>query len=136
MHPDGEVSVDSLSPAHTLSSVPSPASVEALSPYSLQVSHCLQRFCPYQFLEFDWYFHCKSLVLVVFTYCMCSSWCTVGLNLYPDGVQTLTAALCFWMKTHASTPETFISKSLKHLVKLIICCLSEMCPAPSSNRRC
>ncbi|XP_026202116.1 cyclic AMP-dependent transcription factor ATF-6 alpha [Anabas testudineus] len=33
---DGEVSVDSLSPAHTLSSVPSPASVEALSPYSLQ----------------------------------------------------------------------------------------------------
>ncbi|XP_029356553.1 cyclic AMP-dependent transcription factor ATF-6 alpha [Echeneis naucrates] len=33
---DGEVSVASLSPAHTLSSVPSPASVEALSPYSLQ----------------------------------------------------------------------------------------------------
>lgn len=33
---DGEISVDSLSPAHTLSSVPSPASVEALSPYSLQ----------------------------------------------------------------------------------------------------
>lgn len=34
---DGEVSVDSLSPAHTLSSVPSPASVEALSPpYFLQ----------------------------------------------------------------------------------------------------
>lgn len=32
---DGEVSVDSLSPAHTLSSVPSPSSVEALSPYSL-----------------------------------------------------------------------------------------------------
>ncbi|XP_056133218.1 cyclic AMP-dependent transcription factor ATF-6 alpha isoform X2 [Lampris incognitus] len=32
---DGEVSVDSLSPAHTLSSVSSPASVEALSPYSL-----------------------------------------------------------------------------------------------------
>ncbi|XP_076009445.1 cyclic AMP-dependent transcription factor ATF-6 alpha isoform X2 [Genypterus blacodes] len=32
---DGEVSVDSLSPAHTLSSVPSPGSVEALSPYSL-----------------------------------------------------------------------------------------------------
>ena len=42
--PDGEVSVDSLSPAHTLSSVPSPASVEALSPYSLHVSHCLQLF--------------------------------------------------------------------------------------------
>lgn len=33
---DGEVSLDSLSPAHTLSSVPSPSSVEALSPYSLQ----------------------------------------------------------------------------------------------------
>ncbi|XP_034566638.1 cyclic AMP-dependent transcription factor ATF-6 alpha [Notolabrus celidotus] len=32
---DGEVSVDSLSPAHTLSSVPSSSSVEALSPYSL-----------------------------------------------------------------------------------------------------
>ncbi|XP_027882428.1 cyclic AMP-dependent transcription factor ATF-6 alpha isoform X2 [Xiphophorus couchianus] len=32
---DGEVSVDSLSPSHTLSSVPSPASVEALSPSSL-----------------------------------------------------------------------------------------------------
>ncbi|KAF7657861.1 hypothetical protein LDENG_00021050 [Lucifuga dentata] len=31
---DGEVNVDSLSPAHTLSSVPSPASVEALSLYS------------------------------------------------------------------------------------------------------
>ncbi|XP_062251335.1 cyclic AMP-dependent transcription factor ATF-6 alpha [Platichthys flesus] len=36
IYTDGEVSVDSLSPAHTLSSVPSPASVEALSPYSLQ----------------------------------------------------------------------------------------------------
>uniref|UniRef100_A0A3Q4BXM2 BZIP domain-containing protein n=1 Tax=Mola mola TaxID=94237 RepID=A0A3Q4BXM2_MOLML len=34
--PDGEVSLDSLSPAHSLSSVPSPGSVEALSPYSLQ----------------------------------------------------------------------------------------------------
>ncbi|XP_054458475.1 cyclic AMP-dependent transcription factor ATF-6 alpha [Anoplopoma fimbria] len=33
---DGEVSVDSLSPAHTLSSVPSPSPVEALSPYYLQ----------------------------------------------------------------------------------------------------
>uniref|UniRef100_A0A8C4GGU0 Activating transcription factor 6 n=1 Tax=Dicentrarchus labrax TaxID=13489 RepID=A0A8C4GGU0_DICLA len=33
---DGEMSLDSLSPAHTLSSVPSPSSVEALSPYSLQ----------------------------------------------------------------------------------------------------
>ncbi|KAI4828998.1 hypothetical protein KUCAC02_023062 [Chaenocephalus aceratus] len=33
---DGEVSVDSLSPAHTLSSAPSPGSVEALSPYFLQ----------------------------------------------------------------------------------------------------
>ncbi|XP_037554059.1 cyclic AMP-dependent transcription factor ATF-6 alpha isoform X2 [Nematolebias whitei] len=32
---DGEMSVDSLSPAHTLSSVPSPASMEALSPSSL-----------------------------------------------------------------------------------------------------
>ncbi|XP_007558775.1 cyclic AMP-dependent transcription factor ATF-6 alpha isoform X2 [Poecilia formosa] len=32
---DGEVSGDSLSPSHTLSSVPSPASVEALSPSSL-----------------------------------------------------------------------------------------------------
>ncbi|XP_041646887.1 cyclic AMP-dependent transcription factor ATF-6 alpha [Cheilinus undulatus] len=32
---DGEVSMNSLSPAHTLSSVPSPSSVEALSPYSL-----------------------------------------------------------------------------------------------------
>lgn len=32
---DGEVSVDSLSPAHTLCSLPSPSSVEALSPYSL-----------------------------------------------------------------------------------------------------
>lgn len=32
---DGGVSVDSLSPAHTLSSLPSPSSVEALSPYSL-----------------------------------------------------------------------------------------------------
>ncbi|XP_047199206.1 cyclic AMP-dependent transcription factor ATF-6 alpha [Hippoglossus stenolepis] len=36
IYTDGEVSVDSLSPAHTLSSVPSPGSVEALSPYSLQ----------------------------------------------------------------------------------------------------
>ncbi|XP_029285103.1 LOW QUALITY PROTEIN: cyclic AMP-dependent transcription factor ATF-6 alpha [Cottoperca gobio] len=33
---DGEVSVDSLSPAHTLGSVPSPSSVESLSPYFLQ----------------------------------------------------------------------------------------------------
>ncbi|XP_078115222.1 cyclic AMP-dependent transcription factor ATF-6 alpha [Sander vitreus] len=33
---DGEVSLDSLSPAHTLSSVPSPTSVEAMSPYFLQ----------------------------------------------------------------------------------------------------
>ncbi|TKS74532.1 Cyclic AMP-dependent transcription factor ATF-6 alpha [Collichthys lucidus] len=36
IYTDGGVSVDSLSPAHTLSSVPSPSSVEALSPYSLQ----------------------------------------------------------------------------------------------------
>lgn len=41
VHPDGELSMDSLSPAHTLSSVPSPVSLEALSPYSLHVSHCL-----------------------------------------------------------------------------------------------
>uniref|UniRef100_A0A8C6T3D3 Activating transcription factor 6 n=1 Tax=Neogobius melanostomus TaxID=47308 RepID=A0A8C6T3D3_9GOBI len=33
--PDGELTVDSLSPAYTLSSLPSPSSVEALSPYSL-----------------------------------------------------------------------------------------------------
>lgn len=33
---DGEVSVDSLSPAHTLSSVPSPGSVEVPSPYFFQ----------------------------------------------------------------------------------------------------
>ncbi|XP_061594126.1 cyclic AMP-dependent transcription factor ATF-6 alpha [Cololabis saira] len=33
---DGEVSVDSLSPAHSLSSVPSPVSVETSSPYSIQ----------------------------------------------------------------------------------------------------
>ncbi|KAK6313693.1 hypothetical protein J4Q44_G00151520 [Coregonus suidteri] len=33
---DGDLSVDSLSPAHTMSSVPSPASREALSPYSVQ----------------------------------------------------------------------------------------------------
>uniref|UniRef100_A0A8C6T7P4 Activating transcription factor 6 n=1 Tax=Neogobius melanostomus TaxID=47308 RepID=A0A8C6T7P4_9GOBI len=32
---DGELTVDSLSPAYTLSSLPSPSSVEALSPYSL-----------------------------------------------------------------------------------------------------
>uniref|UniRef100_A0A6Q2XF84 BZIP domain-containing protein n=1 Tax=Esox lucius TaxID=8010 RepID=A0A6Q2XF84_ESOLU len=35
-HTDGDLSMDSLSPAHTLSSVPSPASLEALSPYSIQ----------------------------------------------------------------------------------------------------
>nr|ALS35222.1 activating transcription factor 6 alpha [Acanthogobius hasta] len=35
IYTDGEVSVDSMSPTHTLSSVPSPSSVEALSPYSL-----------------------------------------------------------------------------------------------------
>uniref|UniRef100_A0A8C6T5M3 Activating transcription factor 6 n=1 Tax=Neogobius melanostomus TaxID=47308 RepID=A0A8C6T5M3_9GOBI len=40
--PDGELTVDSLSPAYTLSSLPSPSSVEALSPYSLHVSHCFQ----------------------------------------------------------------------------------------------
>ncbi|KAM3620524.1 uncharacterized protein V6R79_024932 [Siganus canaliculatus] len=33
---DGEMSVESLSPAHTISSVPSPSSFETLSPYSLQ----------------------------------------------------------------------------------------------------
>uniref|UniRef100_A0A8K9UP64 Activating transcription factor 6 n=1 Tax=Oncorhynchus mykiss TaxID=8022 RepID=A0A8K9UP64_ONCMY len=33
---DGDLSVDSLSPAHTMSSVTSPASREALSPYSIQ----------------------------------------------------------------------------------------------------
>ncbi|KAJ7986658.1 hypothetical protein DPEC_G00342170 [Dallia pectoralis] len=32
----GDLSVDSLSPTHTLSSVPSPVSLEALSPYSIQ----------------------------------------------------------------------------------------------------
>lgn len=47
---DGEVRVDSLSPAHTLSSVPSPCSLEALSPYSLQVSPCGLLFVLYSFL--------------------------------------------------------------------------------------
>uniref|UniRef100_A0A3B3D6A6 Activating transcription factor 6 n=1 Tax=Oryzias melastigma TaxID=30732 RepID=A0A3B3D6A6_ORYME len=41
---DGDVSEDSLSPAHTFSSVPSPSSVEAPSPYSSQVSLDLSTF--------------------------------------------------------------------------------------------
>lgn len=57
---DGEVSVDSLSPAHTLSSVPSPASVEALSPCSLQVRHKCQVFVLSGFLAFELHFQCKS----------------------------------------------------------------------------
>lgn len=61
---------------------------------------------------------------------MCPSWCTVGLNPHPDGVQTLTAAHYFYMETHTSTPETLNNKSLKHLVKLLTCCLTKLCPAP------
>lgn len=55
VHPDGEVSVDSLSPAHTLSSVPSPASIEALSPSSLHV----RSFPLPCFLNLNPYFQCK-----------------------------------------------------------------------------
>lgn len=52
--PDGEGSVASLSPAHTLSSVSWPGSVEALSPCSLQVSTCclfsvLFKLCTFDF---------------------------------------------------------------------------------------
>lgn len=51
--PDGEGSVASLSPAHTLSSVSWPASVEALSPYSFQVSPCCLLFVRIGFCAFD-----------------------------------------------------------------------------------
>ncbi|CAG5861545.1 unnamed protein product [Menidia menidia] len=43
---DGEVSVDSLSPAHTLSSAPSPLSVEALSPYASPDEALFPKSCP------------------------------------------------------------------------------------------
>lgn len=134
VYPDGEVSVDSLSPAHTLSSVPSPSSVEALSPYSLQVSHCFQLFV---LLSFQ--LTCISDANLT-TVTGCEYFARVSPSLvrsfHPDGVQTLTAALCFRIATHTYTLETLINKSLKHLVTLIICCQSELCPAPSLNKRC
>lgn len=59
VHPDGDVSVDSLSPAHTLSSVPSPASVEVLSPSSLNVRTRPQSFTLSGFLHLNSEFQCK-----------------------------------------------------------------------------
>lgn len=47
--PDGEEGVSSLTPAHSLSSVSWPGSVEALSPYSLQVSPCCLLFVLFSF---------------------------------------------------------------------------------------
>lgn len=62
VHPDGEVSVDSLSPSHTLSSVPSPASVEALSPSSLHVRICPQSFALPQLSAFEFGFPMQIVV--------------------------------------------------------------------------
>lgn len=90
--------------------------------------------CPSLFSAVDLDFQCKFdhfYWLWVFAYVP-----LLVRSLHPDGVQTLTAALCFWIATHAYTLETLINKSLKHLVTLIICCRSELCPAPSLNKRC
>ncbi|CAG14473.1 unnamed protein product, partial [Tetraodon nigroviridis] len=56
---DGEGSVASLSPAHTVSSVPWPGSVEALSPYSLQVSPCCLLFVLLSCAHLTFNFQCK-----------------------------------------------------------------------------
>ena len=83
VYPDGEVSVDSLSPAHTLSSVPSPSSVEALSPYSLQVSHCVQLFVLLSFHQLT----CISNANLTYLLLGCEHlhmhpfWCTVAIQM-------------------------------------------------------
>lgn len=91
--------------------------------------------CPSQFSPVDLYFQCKSYLLVIglwaFAYASLLVRCC-----HPDGVQTLTAALCFQIATHTYTLETLINKSLKHLVTLIMCCQSELCSAPSLSIRC
>lgn len=113
MCPDGEVRVDSLSPAHTLSSVPSPCSLEALSPYSFQVSPCGLLFVLY------------SIWLLI-----SNSNATIGIDwgyLHTCHMfQTLTAALYFGATI--CTLETLANKSLKHLVTLIMWCQSVCCP--------
>lgn len=57
--PDGEERVSSLTPVHSLSSVSSPGSVEALSPYSLQVSPCCLLFVLFSFVHLTFNFQCK-----------------------------------------------------------------------------
>lgn len=138
--PDGEVSVDSLSPAHTLSSVPSPSSVEPLSPYSSQVSSspspllALLSLCSLNII-FNANFthrHAGHKYLHAHPPQCAPSFC-------PDGVRTLTAALCFYIVTHAHTHtlETPIHKALKHLVTQIFRCQSERYPTLSlGKKRC
>lgn len=132
--PDGEVSVDSLSPAHTLSSVPSPSSVEALSPYSLQVSPCFQLFVLLSFCYLTCISNANFIIVIGWVYLhMCPFWCSVFIQMASKHWQLLFA---FRIPAHTYTLETLINKSLKHLVTLIIRCLSELCPAPSLNERC
>ncbi len=75
VYPDGEVSVDSLSPAHTLSSVPSPSSMEALSPYSLQVSHRFQLFVLLSFRQLTRISNANLTIAIACEYLhMCPFW--------------------------------------------------------------
>lgn len=138
--PDGEVSVHSLSPAHTLSSIPSPSSVDPLSPYSLQVSSSLPpplllllallSLCLLNII-FNANFthrHAAHEYLHVHPPRCTPSFC-------PDGVWTLTAARLLLRLSHTHTVrhtlETPVHEALKHLVTQIICCQSEWYPALS-----
>lgn len=134
--PDGEVSVHSLSPAHTLSSVASPSSLDPLSPYSLQVSSSL------------------SPLLVLLSLCssnmIFNANCTHHhaahecLQARPPSVHTFflsrwclntgSCSLAFEIVTHTRvrhTLETPTHEALKHLVTQIICCQSERYPTLS-----
>lgn len=113
---DGEVRVDSLSPAHTLSSAPSPCSLEALSPYSLQVSPCGLLFVLYSFLCSTFNFQCK-----------CYHWYWLRVFTYVPYVPNIDSCSLLW-GNNRHTLETLANKSLKHLVSLMMWCQSECCP--------
>lgn len=71
--------------------------------------------CPSQFSPVDLYFQCKSYLLVIglwaFAYASLLVHCC-----HPDGVQTLTAALCFQIATHTHTHlRPLLTKALNTL---------------------
>ena len=108
---DGELSLDSLSPAHTLSSVPSPGSLSALSPCSTPVSHCtsnrrsILRVQGFAFMQTKW-FECVCVCVSGLAHCQ-NTHCPMRC---PFLTLCLPAALLHWANTHTYThTHTWVS---------------------------